>query len=109
MQIPVTNQYFSGNNNNLFSIKPTIVCVKISEKKSISFSSLRSPYNKLANRKILWKTWILTTFQSGWNNGIKLWVLMSIQGHFQVMLPLIFDFADEVVVQGDIPDVKILF
>ena len=57
--------------------------VNISEKKkSINFSSLRSPYNKLANRKILWKTWSLAIFQSGWNNGIKLWVFNEYPGTF---------------------------
>ena len=40
-------------NNNRFSIKPTIVWVKIFEKKKISFSGLRSRYNRLANRKKL--------------------------------------------------------
>ena len=43
---------FPGNNNP-FSINPTVVWVKIFEKKNISFSGLRSCYNRLANRKKL--------------------------------------------------------
>ena len=35
--------------------------------------------------------------------------LMSTQGYFQIKLPPDIDFADEVVVQCDVPDIKILF
>ena len=52
MQIPATNVYFTENNNP-FSLKPTDVWVKISEKKNILFFGLRSRYNRLANRKKL--------------------------------------------------------
>ena len=43
---------FPGNNNP-FSIKPTVVWVKISEKKTSIFSGLRSSYNRRESRKIL--------------------------------------------------------
>ena len=46
---PQTN-IFPGNNNP-FIIKPTVARVKISEKKNINSSSLKSPYHRLANRK----------------------------------------------------------
>ena len=36
-----------------FLIKPTVVWAKIFEKENISFSGLRSCYNRLANRKKL--------------------------------------------------------
>ena len=66
------------------------VCVKISEKENIKFSSLRSRYNRLANRKKLilplekffktLKNMIIDTepfiiFQSGLNNSVKLWAV----------------------------------
>ena len=38
-------------NNNPFSIKPTVVWVEISEKKNISFSSLRSHYKQSSKYK----------------------------------------------------------
>ena len=43
---------FPGNSNP-FSIKPTVIWVKIFEKKNISFSGLISCYNRLASRKKL--------------------------------------------------------
>ena len=48
--LPQTN-IFSGNNNP-FSIKPTVVWIKVSEK-NIYRSSFRSRYHRLANRKKL--------------------------------------------------------
>ena len=78
--------FFPGNNNP-FSIEPTVVLVKVSEKKNISFFGLRSRYNRLANRKKLilplekyFKTLkdmisgaeLFTIFQSSRNNGVKL-------------------------------------
>ena len=88
MQIPATQTSIFPGNNNPFSIKPTVLWVKISEKKNISFSSLRSRYSRLANRKKLilplekyFKTLketisgteLCIVFQSGQNNGVKLW------------------------------------
>ena len=48
--LPQTN-IFPGNNNP-FSIKPTVVWIKVSEK-NIYRSSFRSRYHRLANRKKL--------------------------------------------------------
>ena len=74
---------------NHFSIKPTVVWVKISQKQNIRFSSLRSRYKQaskqketyFAIRKVLENfeghgngTDLFTMFQSGQNNGVKLWV-----------------------------------
>ena len=111
-------------NKNPFSIKPTVVWVKISEKKNISFSGLRSRYNRLANRKklilplkkyfktlkdMIIGTESFTVFQSGWNNGVKLWAFDEYPGAFPDKVTPDIDFTDEVVVQCDVPDVKILF
>ena len=110
-------------NNNPFSIKPTVVWVKIFEKKKISSSSLRSSYNRLPNRKKLvlplekyfktLKDMIIDTesstfFQSGWNNGVKLWAFDEYSGAFPYKVTPDIDFTDEVVVQCDVPDVKVV-
>ena len=50
-----------------------------------------------------------TIFQSGWNNGVKLWAFDECSGAFQDKVPPDIDFTDEVVVQCDVSDVKILF
>ena len=71
-------------NNNPFSIKPIVVKVKISQKKNISFFGLISHYNRLANRK----------------NGYS--------GAFPYKVTPDIDFTDEVVVQCDVPDVKVV-
>ena len=88
--------FFPGNDNP-FSIKPTLVWVKIFEKKNISFSGLNSRYNRLANRKklvlplekyfktlkdMIIGTESFTIFQSGWNNGVKLWAFDEYSGAF---------------------------
>ena len=114
---------FPGNNNP-FSIKPTVVWVKIFEKKNISFFSRRSCYNRLANRKklilslekyfetvkeMIIATESFTVFQSEWDNGIKLWTFDEHSGAFLDKVTLDIYFADEVVIQCDIPDVTILF
>ena len=54
-QIPVIKQPFPGNSNP-FSINPTIMQVKISEKSTINFSTLEWLYPRPANGKklILW-------------------------------------------------------
>ena len=54
-QIPVSKQPFSENNNP-FPISSTVMRVKISEKNTINFSSLKWLYPRLANGKklILW-------------------------------------------------------
>ena len=84
-------------NNNPFSIKPTVVSVKVSEKKNISFFSLRSRFNRLANRKklilslekyfktlkdMISGTELFTIFQIGGNSGAKLWVFDGYSGAF---------------------------
>ena len=91
-----------------------VVWVKISEKKPINFSSLRSCYHRLANRNkfILplekyFKTSnhmiidgtagtklfeSFTTFQSVWNNGVEIWVFDATRGisrYIELPLPLI--------------------
>ena len=113
---------FPGNNNPFF-IKPTAVWVKIFEKKNISFSGLRFRYNMLANRKKLnfplekyfktLKDMIIGTesfkiFQSLWSNGVKLWGFDEYSGAFPDKVTPDIYFKDEVVVQCDVPDVKIL-
>ena len=50
-----------------------------------------------------------TIFQSGWNSGVKLWAFDECSGAFQDNVPPDIDFTDEVVVQCDVSDVKILF
>ena len=114
--------------NNPFSIKYSIVWVKISEKKktkkNITFSGLGSHYNRLANCKklilplekyfktlkdMVIDTESFTIFQSGWNNGVKLWALDEYPRAFLDKVTPYIDFTDEVVVQCDVPDVKILF
>ena len=114
---------FPGNNKP-FSFKPTVVWVKIFEKKNISFSGLKSRYKRLANRKklilplgkyfktlkdMIIGTESFTIFQSGWNNGVKLWAFDEYPGAFPDKVTPDIDFTDEVVVQCDVPDVKILF
>ena len=71
-------------NNNPFSIKPTAVWVKSLQKKNINFSSLRSRYNRLTNRKKL----ILPLEKYFFKDGD--------------ITPDIY-FADEVVLQCDVP------
>ena len=84
---PQTN-IFPGNSNT-FSIKPTAVWVKISEK-SINFSGLRTSYLKLANRKKLilplgkdFKT--LKNIIIGTARSFTIFQ----SGYFQIKLPLI--------------------
>ena len=45
----------------------------------------------------------------GWNTGIKLCTLDEYVGAFPDKVTPDTDFTDEVVVQCDVPDVKILF
>ena len=51
----------------------------------------------------------LTIFQSGWNNGVKLWAFDEFLGAFPDKVTPDIYFTDEVVVQCNVPDVKILF
>ena len=110
-------------NNNPFSIKPTVVWVKISEKKNISFFGLRSRYNRLANRKklilplekyfktlkdMISGTELCTIFQSGQNQGVKLRAFDEYSGTFPYKVTPDIDFTDELVVQCDVPDVKVV-
>ena len=50
-----------------------------------------------------------TIFQSVWNNGVKLWAFDEYSGAFSDKVTPNIYFADEVVVQCDVPDIKILF
>ena len=94
VQIPVTPQtsIFPGNNNQCVG-----QCEKSFLKKNISFSGLRSRYNRVANRKKLifpWEKYFktlkvmtigtesFTIFQSGLNNGVKLWAFDEYPGAF---------------------------
>ena len=98
--------------------------VKISEKKKINFFGLKFHYNRLANRKklilplekylktlkdMIIGTESFTVFQSGWNNGVKLWAFAEYVGAFPGKVNPDIYFIDEVVIQFDVPDVKILF
>ena len=110
-------------NNNPFSLKPTVVWVKISEKKNISSFDLRSHYNRLANKKklilplekylktlkdMISGTELLTIFQSGRNNAVKLWAFDGYSGAFPNKVTPDIDFTDKVVVQCDVPDIKVV-
>ena len=94
------------------------------QKKTINSSGLRSHYNRIANRKklilslekyfktlkdMITGTESFAIFQSGWNNGVKLWAFDEYPGAFPDKVTPDIDFTDEVVVQCDVPDVKILF
>ena len=100
----------------LFFIKPAVVWIKISEKKNISFSGLRSRYSRLANRKklilllekyfetlkdMISGTKLFTIFQSGRNNGVKLWAFNNYSEILPYKVTADIDFTDEVVVQCD--------
>ena len=107
MQIPATSQYF-------FRGITTSVWVKISEKKkkNITFSGLKFHYNRIANRKKLILTLekdFKTLWYGGWSNRVKLWAFDEYPGVFPDKVTPDIDFTDEVVVQCDVPDVKILF
>ena len=108
-------------NNSPFSIKSTVLWVKISEKKNISFSGLRSRYNRLANRRklilplekyfkalkdMISGTELCTIFQSGQNNGVKLWVFDEYSRAFPCKVTTNIDFTDKVVILCD--DVKVV-
>ena len=109
---------FPGNNNSV----SIVVWIKVSEKKNISFSGLRSCYNRLANRKklilplkyfktlknMISGTKLFTVFQSGQNNGVILWVFDKYSGAFPYKVTAATDFTNEVVVQCDFPDVKVV-
>ena len=47
-------------------------------------------------------------FQSRWSNGVKLWAFDEYSGAFPDKVTPDIYFKDEVVVQCDVPDVKIL-
>ena len=46
-------------------------------------------------------TKLFTIFQSGWNNGVKLWAFDKYSEAFQYKVTLNIDFTDEIVVQCD--------
>ena len=48
-----------------------------------------------------------TIFQIGRNNGVKLWVFDGYSGAFPYKVNPDIDFTDEIVVQCDVPDVKV--
>ena len=53
-------------------------------------------------------TELFTIFQSGQNNGVKLWAFDGYSGAFPYKVTPDIDFTDEVVVQCDVPDVKVV-
>ena len=59
-------------------------------------------------RTIIGTKWY-TIFQSGWNNGVKLWAFDEYPEAFPDKVTPDIDFTDDVVVQCYVPDVKILF
>ena len=108
-------------NNSPFS-KLAVGWVKISKKENIFFC-LRSRYNRLANRKKLFLplenyfrtlkdtisgTELFTISQSWQNNGVELWAFDGYSGAFPYKVTPDTDFTDEVVVQCDVPDVKVV-
>ena len=81
-------------------------------KKNINFSGLTSHHNRLANRKKLilpLEKYLKTLKYGAWNNGVKLWASDEYPGAFPDKVTPDIDFTDEVVVQCDVSDVKILF
>ena len=50
-----------------------------------------------------------TIFQSGGNNGVKLWAFDEYPGAYPDKVTPDIDFINEVVVHCDVQDVKILF
>ena len=54
-------------------------------------------------------TELFTIFQSRLSNGVKLWASDEYPGAFPDKVTSDNDFTDEVVVQCDVPDVKMLF
>ena len=53
-------------------------------------------------------TELLTIFQSGKNNGLKLWSFDEYSGAFPYKVTPDIGFTDEVVVQCDVPNVKVV-
>ena len=53
-------------------------------------------------------TELFTVFQSGRNNVVKLWAFDGYSGAFPYKVTPDIDFTDEVVVQCDVPDVKVV-
>ena len=49
-----------------------------------------------------------TIFQSGLNNGVKLWAFDGYSGAFPFRVTPHIDFTDEVIVQCDVPNVKVV-
>ena len=49
-----------------------------------------------------------TIFQSGRNNGVKIWAFVLLSGAFPDKVTPDIDFTGETVVQCDVPVVKIL-
>ena len=53
-------------------------------------------------------TELFIIFQSRRNNGVKLWAFDWYSGAFPYKVTLDTDFTDEVVVQWDVPGVKVV-
>ena len=53
-------------------------------------------------------TELFTIFQSEGNNGVKLWAFDDYSGAFPYKVILDIDFTDEIVVQCDVPYVKVV-
>ena len=53
-------------------------------------------------------TELFTIFQSGQNNGVKLWSFDGYSGAFPCKVTPDIEFTDELVVQCNLPDVKVV-
>ena len=53
-------------------------------------------------------TELFTIFQSSRNNGVKLWAFDEYSGAFPHKVTADIDFADQVLVQCNFPDVKVV-
>ena len=81
--------------------------VEISEKKKTSiFSSLRSCYHKLTNRKNL--VLPLEKYFKTLNDMIKVWVFDATRSISRYQVTTDIGFADEVIVQYYVPVLKVL-
>ena len=129
-QIQATWQHFHGSNNP-FSIKSTVVWIKISEK-NISLSGLKYGYYRLANREKhvfplikdfkLWRTWSLAVPAHNFLSNLQFFKVgktmvskyeyLILPGAFPHKVTPYIDFTDESVVQSGntckVPVIEIL-
>ena len=59
-------------------------------------------------KDIIKGTGLFTMFQSGWENGVKLWTFDEHSGEFLYKVIPDINFTDKTVVQCDVPDVKMV-